>query len=162
MANRGRRNRRRGHGSGGGGSETGQPQATVTAPRRQRRTASRRRGGQGNNTQKFVVGIAAVLVLLVGFAIFQVSGGAGSASSFSFEVYQGQEVLGGDEINFNDLLDDGHPIVLNFWAGNCPPCRAEMPALQRVYDAHKDEIGFVGLDVGVYAGESTAICCPGV
>ena len=27
----------------------------------------------------------------------------------------------------------GHPIVLNFWASWCPPCRAEMPALEAAY-----------------------------
>jgi len=26
----------------------------------------------------------------------------------------------------------GHPLVINFWASYCPPCRAEMPMLQRV------------------------------
>ena len=48
-----------------------------------------------------------------------------------------------------DLLDLGKPGVLNFWAGACPPCRAEMPALQRVYDAHRGEIIFVGLFTGL-------------
>ena len=28
----------------------------------------------------------------------------------------------------------GHPLVINFWAHYCPPCRAEMPMLQRVVD----------------------------
>src|SRR5437764_2982035 len=29
----------------------------------------------------------------------------------------------------------GHPMVINFWASYCPPCRAEMPLLQRVVGA---------------------------
>jgi len=31
----------------------------------------------------------------------------------------------------------GRPVVLNFWATWCVPCRHEMPALQAVYELHK-------------------------
>ena len=28
----------------------------------------------------------------------------------------------------------GHPVLVNFWATWCPPCRAELPELQKLYD----------------------------
>ena len=35
---------------------------------------------------------------------------------------------------------DGKPILLNFWATWCAPCREEMPALQQVQQAGKVEV----------------------
>jgi len=36
----------------------------------------------------------------------------------------------------------GKVILLNFWATWCPPCREEMPAMQRMWERYKDQ-GFV-------------------
>lgn len=33
----------------------------------------------------------------------------------------------------------GRPVIINLWASWCPPCRAEMPALQQVYQEYQDE-----------------------
>ncbi|MCH7495204.1 MAG: TlpA family protein disulfide reductase, partial [Candidatus Marinimicrobia bacterium] len=95
-------------------------------------------------------GAGAIVVLLLGFGIFQVFTGAGSVSAFDVSLYQGQDILGGDDINFADLLDDGKPVVLNFWGGDCPPCRAEMPAFQNVFENHEEELTFLGVDVGTF------------
>ena len=42
------------------------------------------------------------------------------ASDFPIFVYQGEDVLGGSDLTLNQLLDQGKPVVLNFWAGLCP------------------------------------------
>ncbi len=124
--------------------------------KRNRRQPRARQGRQSQRNQSvYIIGAVAVLVVaLVGYGLIQVARGAGTASGFEFSVYQGEEVLGGTNVNFQDLLGS-KPVVLNFWAGNCPPCRGEMPALQRVYDRHGDEVVFLGLDVGVFTGLGT-------
>ena len=66
-------------------------------------------------------------------------------------------MLGASDLNFADLLDQGKPVVLNFWGGSCPPCRFEMPDLQRTYEAHRDDITLVGLDVGIQFGLGTRL-----
>jgi len=41
----------------------------------------------------------------------------------------------------------GKPLVLNFFASWCVPCRAEMPALEEIHQATKGQVGFLGLAV---------------
>ncbi|MFO8035217.1 MAG: TlpA disulfide reductase family protein [Anaerolineales bacterium] len=52
--------------------------------------------------------------------------------------------LGGGEVTLSDLR--GNVVVINLWATWCPPCRAEMPAIQEVYQQHRDQ-GLVVLAV---------------
>ncbi len=71
---------------------------------------------------------------------------------FGIAAYQGDDLLGGHETSFVNIFAHGKPVVLNFWAGLCPPCRAEMPAFQKVADAYAGNVIFVGVDVGPYIG----------
>jgi len=48
----------------------------------------------------------------------------------------------------------GKTVLVNLWASWCPPCREEMPALERLYRVHKAQ-GFVVL--GIDQGESASI-----
>jgi peroxiredoxin len=47
------------------------------------------------------------------------------------------ETADGEIIRLSDLR--GRPVIVNFWASWCPPCREEMPALERVYQAYQDQ-----------------------
>lgn len=47
----------------------------------------------------------------------------------------------GDLMNFSDLK--GKTVLLNFWATWCPPCIAEMPDLNDLYEKVSEEVVFV-------------------
>jgi cytochrome c biogenesis protein CcmG, thiol:disulfide interchange protein DsbE len=63
------------------------------------------------------------------------------------------ETLNGDEIALEDLR--GQVVLINVWATWCPPCRAEMPAMQQVYEAYHEQ-GFEILAVNSTAQDSFA------
>jgi peroxiredoxin len=63
------------------------------------------------------------------------------------------ESLSGDQISLSDIR--GKAIVLNLWASWCPPCRAEMPALQRVYQENHER-GLEVLAVNMTAQDTIA------
>ncbi len=75
---------------------------------------------------------------------------AAPAGDFNIVAYQGDAVLGGKQVAFTKVFDQGKPVVLNFWAGLCPPCRAEMPGFQKVYASMQDKVVFVGIDIGPF------------
>ena len=61
------------------------------------------------------------------------------------------DMLNGDAVTLSELR--GRPVVLNFWATTCAPCRRELPTLERVASEHVDD----GLQVlAVNTGESAA------
>ncbi len=76
-------------------------------------------------------------------------------TDFPITIYQGAGYQDGDEVMFSELLAQGQPVVLNFWAGLCPPCRLEMPDLQAVSDVYQGQALLFGLDVGPFTGLGT-------
>ncbi|MBI2966155.1 MAG: TlpA family protein disulfide reductase [Chloroflexi bacterium] len=78
--------------------------------------------------------------------------GTGLPGDFTIRAYQGADVIGGDTIDLSTIVGKGRPVVLNFWGGLCPPCRAEMPAFQRTHERFGDRVLFLGVDVGPFVG----------
>ena len=76
------------------------------------------------------------------------AGEARPAPDFSFEAYQGADLVGGETVQFSQIIAAGKPVVLNFWAAQCPPCRVEMPEFDHAWQAVRDRVLLVGLDVG--------------
>ena len=54
-----------------------------------------------------------------------------------FTVYD----LDGNPHKLSDYF--GKPIVLNFWASWCGPCKSEMPAFQAAFDQYSNEVNFL-------------------
>jgi peroxiredoxin len=55
--------------------------------------------------------------------------------------------LNGNELSLSDLK--GKKVFLNFWATWCPPCKAEMPEIERLYQETKDsDLVIVSVEIG--------------
>ncbi len=48
-------------------------------------------------------------------------------------------------VQFSDFA--GKPIVINFWATWCGPCRSEFPAFQKAYETHGEDVHFMMINL---------------
>ena len=63
------------------------------------------------------------------------------------------EDLNGNPVSLSDY--QGQKIFLNFWASWCPPCRAEMPDMQKLHEEEYED--FVILAVNIGETKATAV-----
>ena len=57
------------------------------------------------------------------------------------------ENLDGQSVSLSDFR--GKPVLINFWASWCGPCRAEMPYIQQIYEEWSDKgLEVLAIDIG--------------
>src|SRR5574340_538315 len=86
-----------------------------------------------------------ILIILAGLAWTGIS--ADRAGSTSREVAAPQAGFMAPDFSLNTPEGEtytiselrGQAVIINMWATWCPPCRAEMPALESLYEEYKDQ-----------------------
>ena len=80
----------------------------------------------------------------------------GTAATLAGETAPDFEFLGeqGHRLRLSDYK--GTPIVLNFWASWCPPCRMHLPHFQEAFDRYGNDVKFIMLNFYVDETMETA------
>jgi len=94
---------------------------------------------------------ALAFVGVLGLAVFKsgsLAEAGKSAPSFELPLLDGSGVLTDDDLR-------GKPVVINFWASWCIPCREEAPVFERIWKAYRDQ-GVMFLGVNIKDAESDA------
>ena len=90
-----------------------------------------------------LAGVAALIIVGSGFA--QVEKGK-KAPDFSLKTLDGKDFKLKPLVSKGD--DQKNVVVLAFWGSWCPPCRAEAPHLQKLFEKYgKDGVSVVGVAV---------------
>ena len=85
----------------------------------------------------FLAGVSKIRTAVLTPALKEIDGPRLSASNQEWTLVD----LDGQRVQLKDF--QGRVILVNSWATWCPPCRAEMPSLGKLYEAYGDKIGMI-------------------
>ncbi len=77
------------------------------------------------------------ILYILCLSLFTLSINAQNKSLPSVEV----KTLTGKKINIQSIENDGNPIIINFWATWCKPCKQELNTIAEMYDNWQDATG---------------------
>ena len=97
--------------------------------------------------------VAALVATAIGISVFDGEEAGGDTTLREYTVGErppapeiAGETLHGEQLDLTDL--HGDVVVVNIWGSWCPPCRAEMPDLEEVYQGTRDQgVSFVGINI---------------
>lgn len=102
-----------------------------------------------------------VILMLIGYGVYDYYNGKSDKSSPSQEITENEVKVGIEKdqqapnFELTDLegnavaLSDyrGQKVLINFWATWCPPCRVEMPHMQRFYEDFNSEVVILAVNM---------------
>ncbi|HUI45873.1 MAG TPA: TlpA disulfide reductase family protein [Nitrospirota bacterium] len=99
-------------------------------------------------SRKYLVTAILVLAVLFGCTHKGTPSGGNVAADFVLQD------MNGNNVRLSDYR--GKVVLLEFWATWCPPCRASIPGIEKLYNAYKDK-GLVVLAVSLDEGGWDAV-----
>jgi thiol-disulfide isomerase/thioredoxin len=70
------------------------------------------------------------------------------------------QTLQGKPVNTTSFQNDGKPMVINFWATWCAPCKRELNAIAEVYDDWQEKTGVKLIAISIDDSRSLARVLP--
>lgn len=113
---------------------------------------------EGSSSKRGLIITLVVLIVIIAAAAigYSVLGTSANNAISEDELEPAQSfrmtTVGNAEVTLDELK--GKPIVLNFWASNCGPCKREMPELQSAYERYGNDVNFVMVDIIGFNGET--------
>jgi len=101
------------------------------------------------DTTIIIVICCTVMLIGCGYTQSGLLDGSKTAPDFQIEAFGNENYNSGQTIDLSHF--HGQPIVINFWFPSCPPCRLEMPDLEKIWKTYRSSgVQFIGIQqVGV-------------